>query len=137
MVPNKVGCFKWWVMSDENWVMNDGWWKLSDKWWVMKTEWWVTIFLKPNKALMVTCPLYHTTNVVGVRSWAPYIKTNSYMSIVSEDEKWFSLKTTCLWFYFIFLLKTLESSFSFWLKKKKDFVVRVYNFALTVQIYIG
>ena len=32
MVPNKVGCFKWWVMSDENWVMNDGWWKLCDKW---------------------------------------------------------------------------------------------------------
>ena len=32
MVPNKVGCFKWWVMSDENWVMSDGWWKLCDKW---------------------------------------------------------------------------------------------------------
>ena len=46
------------------------------------------------------------------------LKTNSYMSIVSENEKWFSLKTTCLWFYFIFLLKTLESSFSFWFKKK-------------------
>ena len=48
MVPNRMGCFKWWVMSDENWVMSDGWWKLSDEWpfflnqtrQVRIDEWW-------------------------------------------------------------------------------------------------
>ena len=31
MVPNGVGCFKWWVMSDGWWVMSDGNWVRSDE----------------------------------------------------------------------------------------------------------
>ena len=32
MVPNGVGYFKWWVMSDGWWVMSDGNWVRSDEW---------------------------------------------------------------------------------------------------------
>ena len=48
MVPNRVGCFKWWVMSDEWWVMKTEWWVIDDENWVMSDH-----FFKPNKALLI------------------------------------------------------------------------------------
>ena len=54
------------------------------------------------------------------------LKTNSYMSIVSENEKWFSLKTTCLWFYF-FSFKDTRIFFFFLVKKKKKFSLYVFT----------
>ena len=38
MVPNGVGCFKWWMMGDGWWVMSDEWRKLSEEWWMIKNN---------------------------------------------------------------------------------------------------
>ena len=56
MVPNGVGYFKWWVMSDK-------WWLMSDEWWVMKK-------INPNKALVLkSCGFFFFFWLYVVNVW--------------------------------------------------------------------
>ena len=96
MVPNRVGCFKWWVMSDE-------WWKLSDEWWVMKTEWWVIIFLNQTRPYnhtnrKIECENSHVHTSVDWSIDQPH--TTSTLCRVNEKIR--SHGTDLFWFFFYF-----------------------------------
>ena len=54
--------------------MSDGWWKLSD-------EWWVTIFFKPNKALMSS--LDTSVRQLFHYCWSLPVNPNAIISMTS------------------------------------------------------